>query len=97
MSSTTLIRLADLYLLDGRSDRAVATIDRALEVQPDSAPLYARLGQIEEGQYHYYAAEQAYRKAAQLAPDNHQYRDLLAEFGHKLNAAAAAASKSQAH
>ena len=95
-SFSTLIRLADLYLLDGRSDRAVATIDRALEVQPDSAALYARLGQIEESQYHYYAAEQAYRRAAQLAPDNSQYRDLLADFGHKLNAAAAA-TKSQAH
>jgi O-antigen ligase/thioredoxin-like negative regulator of GroEL len=92
----TLIRLADLYLLDGRSDRAVATIDRALEIQPDSAPLYSRLGQIEESQYHYYAAQQAYRRAAQLAPDNPQYRDSLAEFGRKLNAAAVA-PKSQAH
>ena len=95
-SFPTLIRLADLYLLDGRSDRAVATIDRALEIEPDSAPLYSRLGQIEESQYHYYAAEQAYRKAAALAPDNLQYRDSLAEFGRKLNAAAAA-TKSQAH
>jgi tetratricopeptide (TPR) repeat protein len=95
-SFPTLIRLADLYLLDGRSDRAVATIDRALEVEPDSAPLYSRLGQIEESQYHYYAAEQAYRMAAQLAPDNLRYRDSLAQFGHKLNAAATA-PKSQAH
>ena len=95
-SFPTLIRLADLYVLDGRSDRAVATIDRALEIEPDSAPLYSRLGQIEESQYHYYAAEQAYRKAAALAPDNRQYRDSLAEFGRKLDAAAAA-TKSQAH
>ena len=95
-SFPTLIRLADLYVLDGRSDRAVATIDRALEVEPDSAALYSRLGQIEESQYHYYAAEQAYRKAAALAPDNLQYREAVAEFGRKLNAAAAA-TKSQAH
>jgi O-antigen ligase/tetratricopeptide (TPR) repeat protein len=95
-SFPTLIRLADLYLLDGRSDRAVATIDRALEVKPDSAALYSRLGQIEESRYHYYAAEQAYRRAAELAPDNVHYRDSLAEFGRKLNAAAAA-PKSQAH
>ena len=95
-SFPTLIRLADLYVLDGRSDRAVATIDRALEVEPDSAALYSRLGQIEESQYHYYGAEQAYRKAAALAPDNLQYREALAEFGRKLDAAAAA-TKSQAH
>ena len=95
-SFSTLIRLADLYVLDGRSDRAVATIDRALEIQPDSAPLYSRLGQIEESQYHYYAAQQAYRRAAELAPDNPQYKDSLAQFGRKLNAAAAA-PKSQAH
>jgi cytochrome c-type biogenesis protein CcmH/NrfG len=82
--------------LDGRSDRAVATIDRALEIQPDSATLYSRLGQIEESQYHYYAAQQAYRRAAELAPDNSQYKNSLAEFGRKLNAAAAA-TKSQAH
>jgi O-antigen ligase/tetratricopeptide (TPR) repeat protein len=96
-SFSTLIRLADLYLLDGRSDRAVATIDRALEIQPDSAALYSRLGQIEENRYHYYAAQQAYRRAAELAPDNLHYRDVLADFGRKLNAAAAAAPKSQAH
>jgi O-antigen ligase/tetratricopeptide (TPR) repeat protein len=95
-SFSTLIRLADLYVLDGRSDRAVATIDRALEIQPDSAPLYSRLGQIEESQYHYYDAQQAYHKAAELAPDNLQYKDSLVEFGRKLNAAAAA-PKSRAH
>ncbi len=96
-SFQTLMRLADLYVLDGRSERAVATINRAIELQPDSAALYSRLGQLEENRYHYYAAEQAYRRAAELAPDNLQYRDTLADFEHKLNAAAATAPKSEAH
>jgi O-antigen ligase/tetratricopeptide (TPR) repeat protein len=96
-SFQTMTRLADLYLLDGRSDRAVATINRALEIEPDSAPLYARLGKIEEDRYHYYAAQQAYSSAAKLEPDNPNYRDILADFRRKLNAAAAAAPKSQTH
>jgi O-antigen ligase/tetratricopeptide (TPR) repeat protein len=88
-SYNLLTHLSSVYARDGRVERAILTLKRAAEVRPDVAGTYYAIGQMEVGRYHYYEAEQAYRQAVRLAPENSQYRNGLAEFEHKLKAESA--------
>ncbi len=89
-SGRLLVQLGDLYAADSRPDRALLTLNRALEVEPNSPSTYFAIGSIEEDRYQYYNAERAYKRAVALSPDNSRYRDHLAEFERKLKAASAA-------
>jgi tetratricopeptide (TPR) repeat protein len=89
-SGKLLLQLGEIYQEDNRPDRALLALNRALEIEPDSASTYFAIGNIQEDRYQYYEAERAYRRAVELSPDNTKYRDHLAEFEHKLKAAAAA-------
>ena len=85
-----LMQLGTLYADDNRPDRALLVLNRALEIEPNSPATYFKIGNIEEADYHYYNAERAYRRAADLSPENHVYRDHLSEFERKLKASSSA-------
>jgi len=84
-----LTHLSSVYAQAGRVDRAILTLNRAVEVRPEAAGAYYEIGQMDEGRYHYYEAEQAYRQAVRLSPGNARFRRGLAEFEHKLKAESA--------
>ncbi len=69
-SSNTLFRLADLYLQEKNFDRAVLYFSKIANINPNSADVYYHLAVAEEGRYRFAAAEKAYRRAVELAPQN---------------------------
>jgi tetratricopeptide (TPR) repeat protein len=85
-----LTHLGSVYAQDGRTERAILTLNRAAEARPDAAGTYFEIGEMEEGRYRYYEAEQAYRKAVKLAPGNPDYRKRLATFEDRLKTESAA-------
>lgn len=75
-----LIRLGDLYLTSGDADRAVSTLEKAVDARGDSADAYFALARAEEAAYQYADAEKAYSRATALAPQNASYKAIYADF-----------------
>jgi O-antigen ligase/tetratricopeptide (TPR) repeat protein len=74
------LELGQLYIDETRFPRAVLTLDQATDLNPQSAPAFFSLGQAEEGNYDYSAAEKAYARATQLDPENRFYRAMYLDF-----------------
>jgi tetratricopeptide (TPR) repeat protein len=74
------LELGQLYIDETRFPRAVLTLDQATDLNPQSAPAFFSLGQAEEGNYDYSAAEKAYARATQLEPENRFYRAIYLDF-----------------
>jgi tetratricopeptide (TPR) repeat protein len=76
-SFKVMLEAGDIYLQNGEFDKAVQTLLNATQQNPVSAQAYYRLGVAEEKIYQYSAADQAYRRAADLEPDlfRGNYRD----------------------
>jgi O-antigen ligase/tetratricopeptide (TPR) repeat protein len=74
------LELGQLYIDETRFPRAVLTLDQATDLNPQSAPAFFSLGQAEEGNYDYSAAEKAYARATQLDPENRFYRAIYLDF-----------------
>jgi tetratricopeptide (TPR) repeat protein len=74
-----ILRLGQVYFADGRFNRAVATLQQAVQINPNSADGFLWLGRAHEANYDYYEASRAYRQATSLAPTDRlmreQYRD----------------------
>src|SRR5438093_6037834 len=79
-SSDTLFRLANLYLGQRNFDRATLYLSKAASVNPNSADVYYYLAVAEEGRYRVAAADKAYARAVELAPDNKGFRGRYEEF-----------------
>jgi O-antigen ligase/tetratricopeptide (TPR) repeat protein len=73
-STETLLRLANLYLQDGNFDRAAYYFRSYVEINPAAADAFYHLGVAEEHQYRFAAAEDAYKRAVELAPQHYAYR-----------------------
>ncbi len=74
------LELGQLYIEETRFPRAVLTLDQATDLNPQSAPAFFSLGQAEEGNYDYSAAEKAYARATQLDPENRFYHAFYLDF-----------------
>jgi len=73
-SSDTLFRLANCYLEQRNFDRAVLYLSKIANINPNSADVYYHLAVAEEGRYRFAAADQAYARAVELAPDNKSFQ-----------------------
>lgn len=73
-STETLLRLANLYLQDGDFDRAAYYFRSYIEIDPSVADIFYHLALAEERQYRFPAAEAAYKRAMELAPEVQGYR-----------------------
>jgi tetratricopeptide (TPR) repeat protein len=74
------MHLGDLYLSRGRYERAVLTLQRAIELNPNSAEAFFALGRAKEAGYDYFGAGKAYARATALAPGTDSYRSTYLEF-----------------
>lgn len=63
------VRLGLAYIQDDRYDRARRHLDRALEINDESAPAIAARGLISQEQGEYALAEEQFRRALDLDPD----------------------------
>jgi len=73
-SSDMLFRLANCYLEQRNFDRAVLYLSKIANINPNSADVYYHLAVAEEGRYRFAAADQAYARAVELAPDNKSFQ-----------------------
>ena len=79
-SADALSRLAGLYLQKQNFDRAALYLNRIANINPDSADVYYRIAQAEEGRYRFAAAGAAYARAVELAPQNANFAKRYEEF-----------------
>jgi tetratricopeptide (TPR) repeat protein/predicted Ser/Thr protein kinase len=68
------LRVAQAYLAQGEDQEALHMLRMALASLPQSALAHYLLGQAQEGLKKYDQAREAFARAAQLAPENQQYR-----------------------
>ena len=73
-SSEILNRLGQIHLQENNFDRAAFYLGRYAELNPDSADVFYSLATAEEGRYRFDAADKAYARALQLAPQNESFR-----------------------
>jgi tetratricopeptide (TPR) repeat protein len=73
-STETLLRLANLYFQDDNFDRAAYYFRSYIEINPAAADAFYHLALAEERQYRFPAAEAAYKRAMELAPEVQEYR-----------------------
>jgi len=67
-------RLGLLYLQEKNFDRATLALRKAAELSADAAAFFY-LGVAEEGRYQFFAAEKAYARAVELAPENESFQN----------------------
>ena len=92
-AAETLSRLGKVYLRAGQYDRATHVFRRLTVLRPRSPDAFFHLAQAEEARYSYSAADAAYSRAAELAPDQKWFQDRRDEFKQKLGAALSANGK----
>ena len=85
-SPEILSRLAGLYLEKQNYSRASLYLNRIASINANSAHVYYQIAQAEEGQYRFAAADQAYARAVQLAPQNDNYRQRYEAFRERVAA-----------
>ena len=68
------LRLGIFYLDRGKLDRAVPLFRKAAEIRPGGGTALFYEGRAEEARYRFAAAEQAYKQALNIEPDNAQFR-----------------------
>jgi tetratricopeptide (TPR) repeat protein len=83
-SSTTLFRLANLYLQEQKFDRAALYYGKIANINPNSADVYYQLAMAEEGRYRFTAADKAYTRAIEISPENPSYRERYRSFKARL-------------
>jgi tetratricopeptide (TPR) repeat protein len=82
-----ILRLGRVYFAEDRFGRAIASLQRATEVNPHSAEAFIWLGRANEGNYDYYGAERAFRRAMMLAPGDTDARDEYRAFQQRIDPA----------
>ena len=83
-SSDTLFRLANVYMQESNFDRAASYYRTIANINPNSADVFYQLAVAEEGRYGFAAAEQAYARALELAPDNKGVQSRYEELKRKV-------------
>lgn len=83
-SFDALLGLGNWYLNQNSYSRAANYFTRASEVDPASVLPLLGLGQADEADFQYAAAEKAYKRALALAPDDRNVARTYREFEHKL-------------
>ncbi len=83
-SSDTLFRLASIYMQENNFDRAAFYYRKIATINPNSADVYYQLAVAEEGRYGFAAAEKAYARAVELAPDNKGIQSRYEELKRKV-------------
>jgi O-antigen ligase/tetratricopeptide (TPR) repeat protein len=94
-SFEVLMRLGGLYDQNRDFNQAVIMMNKAVELRPDSALAYYSLAVADEQAYNYAAADKAYARAAQLAPDNEVYKARADDFHKKFANAGSTPSGTQ--
>jgi len=82
LSFARLMQVAQFYLHSDRAERAASMLQNATEINPASADAFYLLGVAEEREYQYFAADQAYARAALLAPQ--QFRPAYSAFRQRM-------------
>jgi O-antigen ligase/tetratricopeptide (TPR) repeat protein len=85
-SFNSTLLLGTIYNRERKFDRAVLTLQHAIELDADSATANWELGTAQEGSYDYFAAEQAYRRAIGLDPGNAGMRSYFTDFQRRIAA-----------
>lgn len=83
-SFDTYMRLSLLYIQEKNFGRAVLSLRKALEINPNSAVAFDYLGVAEEGRYRFFAAEKAYAQAVKLEPGNTSFQQRYSAFLQKV-------------
>ena len=83
-SSETLFRLANTYMQESNFDRAASYYRTIANINPNSADAFYQLAVAEERRYGFAAAEQAYARALELAPDNKGVQSRYEELKRKV-------------
>jgi tetratricopeptide (TPR) repeat protein len=83
-SFDALLQLGRVYFAENRFGLAVATLQQAAELNPQSAEAFMWLGRAHEANYDYYQAVQAYRHALSLAPADQDLRREYSEFQRRI-------------
>jgi Flp pilus assembly protein TadD len=79
-SRETLSRLAAVYAEQNNFDRAALYLTRITNLDSPTADAFFQLAVAEEARYRFAAADRAYARAMELAPNNLQFRKRYAEF-----------------
>jgi tetratricopeptide (TPR) repeat protein len=69
-NSDAVLKLGQVQVARGATDRAIATYQSALQKNPKQVSFYILLGEIYESQRLWEQAKQMYQKALELKPDN---------------------------
>ncbi len=77
------IYIADLYDALGKNDLELATLNRAIDVTPESAALHVRMGRAFLRAGRNDAAADSLRRALALSPQDAATRDLLEQIAHE--------------
>ncbi|MBV8362909.1 MAG: O-antigen ligase family protein [Deltaproteobacteria bacterium] len=83
-SFDAMLLLGRVYFAENRFGRAVATLQQATGLNPQSAEAFMWLGRAHEANYDYYHAARAYRHAMSLAPADKDLRNEYHEFQRKI-------------
>jgi O-antigen ligase/predicted Zn-dependent protease len=83
-SSNALYRLANLYMQERNFDRAAFHFSQLTNINRNSADTFYQLALAEEARYQFAAANEAYARALELAPDHAGMRKSYAAFQDKL-------------
>lgn len=79
-----LSAIGEFYIEQGNYDRAAVILERASDLEPDSASIVFHLGRAQEKGYHYYQAEKSYARAAALSPKNGYFSSYYSEFKQRM-------------
>ncbi len=79
------VRFGRLFLQEQNFDRAVLTLQKAIELQGNSVSALDLLGQAEEGRKQFGAAEKAYATVLHLEPNNALVRQRYVALQQRLN------------
>jgi tetratricopeptide (TPR) repeat protein len=85
-SFSITFRLGQIYMEQGRYDRATLMMQQATQEMPASADAFYNLGLADEATYQFSAADRSFQQALRLAPRNRDYQAHYDEFRKQLAA-----------
>lgn len=79
-----IMQMGQLDLADNHPDQAATWFQRAAQLRPNSSEAFSDLGRADDAAYEYFAADQAYRRALTIAPDDRGLRQQYAAFRQRV-------------
>ncbi len=83
-SFDAMLQLGQVYFAENRFGRAIAVLQNATGLNPQSAEAFTWLGHAHEANYEYYQAARAYRRAMSLAPADKDLRNEYSAFQRRI-------------